>query len=56
MTRVIGLDIHRVFAEGVMLDAGKIVPVSVLGSGGQQRRCATAFVSHSGDTIRDFWN
>jgi hypothetical protein len=24
MRRVVGLDIHRVFAEAVMLDAGKI--------------------------------
>ncbi len=31
MRRVIGLDIHRVFAEAVMLDAGKIVPLGRIG-------------------------
>jgi len=31
MRRVIGLDIHRVFAEAGMLDAGKIVPLGRIG-------------------------
>ncbi len=31
MRRVVGLDIHRVFAEAVMLDAGKIVPLGRIG-------------------------
>ena len=31
MTRVIGLDIHRVFAEAVVLDTGKIVPLGKIG-------------------------
>jgi hypothetical protein len=31
MSRMVGLDIHRVFAEAVMLDAGKIVPLGRIG-------------------------
>jgi hypothetical protein len=31
MRRVVGLNIHRVFAEAVMLDAGKIVPLGRIG-------------------------
>ena len=43
MTRVIGLDIHRVFAEAVMLDVGKIVP---LGKIGMTRQHLRAFAHH----------
>src|SRR6478609_5816608 len=51
MTRVIGLDIHRVFAEAVMLDAGKIVPLGKIGMTRQHLRAFAHTLTHDDHVV-----
>jgi transposase len=51
MTRVIGLDIHRVFAEAVMLDVGKIVPLGKIGMTRQHLRAFAHTLTHDDHVV-----
>ena len=51
MTRVIGLDIHRVFAEAVMLDVGKIVPLGKIGMTRQHLRAFARTLTHDDHVV-----
>ena len=51
MRRVIGLDIHRVFAEAVMLDAGKIVPLGRIGMTREHLRAFARTLTHDDHVI-----
>jgi transposase len=51
MTRVIGLDIHRVFAEAVVLDAGKIVPLGKIGMTRQHLRAFARTLTHDDHVV-----
>ena len=52
MTRVIGLDIHRVFAEAVVLDTGKIVPLGKIGMTRQHLRAFACRLTHDDHVVR----
>lgn len=51
MRRVIGLDIHRVFAEAVMLDAGKIVPLGRVGMTREHLRAFARTLTHDDHVV-----
>ena len=51
MTRVIGLDIHRVFAEAVVLDTGKIVPLGKIGMTRQHLRAFAHTLTHDDHVV-----